>query len=77
MNDKIVNENIKSYFFLDKKEYDGIIHISMEGCDAELLELIMNKIYFELCPNQFEFKAYPPNPNNNFLERKIYFRKNK
>ena len=72
---KILNERIKSYFFLENQKFDGIIQISMEGSDKNLLELVMNKIYFELNPQEYEFKAYAPLPNNQSLERKIFFRR--
>jgi hypothetical protein len=61
---------IKNHFHIDKSECECTIIIHMQSKDHDLMETIMNSISFET--SDLEFRASPPHPNTQSLERTIY-----
>lgn len=73
----MLGKEIKSHFYLMKKEYDCQITILMEGKDKDLMRYIMEQICFEVPSSEYEFAAYTPDENTRSLERIVFVRKKK
>lgn len=68
------NNQIENHFHLNKNSFDGFIDIYIECQDKIILEDIIDSVIFKL--QNYALEAYPIERNNNFVKRRIFFKKN-
>lgn len=71
----VYGKEIKSYFFVNNKEYDVKIHIEIQGNDQEFLGKLMESFCFDISFKDYEIVGDAPKPNTNYLERNLYLKK--
>lgn len=69
------NTDITNHFYLNKKQYDGFIEISIISKDKDSLKKIMESIDFNINCNHYQLEGFPIDYNNDTATRKIFFRK--